>query len=141
MNELNDFDCRFDTHDFCTERNSLTESLISIAGEGQEEALTVTEDEVLRVLRGTNPNKPADLIILNRVTNCADELSSILCIMFNLSLFQCKIPETWKMSFIVPVPKKAYVIILNDHRPSSCFDFRSPESVRKGCFKEFEGCC
>ena len=69
-NELNNFYCCFDTHGFSTERNSLTESLISIACEGQEEALTVTEDVVLRVLRRTNPNKPAgpeNINLLSRV--------------------------------------------------------------------------
>ena len=40
--ELNDFYCRIDTYDFSTERNSSTET-ISIAGEGQEEALTVPQ--------------------------------------------------------------------------------------------------
>ena len=48
-----------DTYDFSTERNGLTESLICIAREGQEEVLTVTEDEVLRALRGTNQNESA----------------------------------------------------------------------------------
>ena len=47
-----------DTYDFSTEKNCLTESLICIAREGQEEVLTVTEDEVLiRVLRETNQNE------------------------------------------------------------------------------------
>ena len=40
--ELNDLYSRIDTYDFSTERNSLTET-ISIASEGQEEALTVTQ--------------------------------------------------------------------------------------------------
>jgi len=53
-NELNDFYCRFGTYDFSTERNNLSENRICIASEGQKEALTVMEDEVLIVLTGTN---------------------------------------------------------------------------------------
>ena len=57
------------------------------------------------------------LVVTDLLKRCADPLSSILCIMFNLSLFQCKISETWKMSCIVPVQKKTSVVTLNDLRP------------------------
>ena len=80
--ELNDVYCRFNTWDFSTERNSLTESLISVASEGQEEALTVTEDEVLRVLRRTYPNKSAgrDNVKPCLLKHCTDQLSSIFSV-------------------------------------------------------------
>ena len=80
--ELNDVYCRFDTCDFSRERNSLTESLISVASEGQEEALTVREDEVLRVPRRTYPNKSAgrDNVKPGLLKPCAYQLAYIFSV-------------------------------------------------------------
>ena len=44
-------------------------------------------------------------------------LMSILCVIFNQSLAQCKIPPTWKTSCMVPVPKESPVRSMTDLRP------------------------
>jgi hypothetical protein len=48
---------------------------------------------------------------------CADQLSRVFTDRFNLSLFQSAVSTCFKMSTIVPVPKKAKVTELNYYRP------------------------
>jgi hypothetical protein len=47
---------------------------------------------------------------------CADQLASVFTDIFNLSLTEFVIPTCFKQITIVPVPKKAKVTYLNDHR-------------------------
>ena len=48
---------------------------------------------------------------------CSSQLCEILCAIFNLS-FQCgDVPDIWKSSCIVPVPKNNKVGSMNDLRP------------------------
>ena len=79
----------------------------------------MTVNEVLRQFQRTYPNKAArpDGIKPSMLKYCAEQLCSMLCVIFNQSLLQCKIPPTWKTSFIVPVPKKSPVKSMNDLRP------------------------
>jgi hypothetical protein len=49
----------------------------------------------------------------------SSELAGVFKDIFNLSLSQSAIPNCFKMSTIVPVPKKAKVTELNDYRPHS----------------------
>jgi len=37
---------------------------------------------------------------------CADQLGSVFCHLFQLSLDTCHIPALWKFSNVVPLPKK-----------------------------------
>ncbi|CDR01043.1 unnamed protein product [Oncorhynchus mykiss] len=48
---------------------------------------------------------------------CADQLAGMFTDIFNLSLSQSAVPTCFKMSTIVPVPKKVKVTELNDYRP------------------------
>ena len=48
---------------------------------------------------------------------CSNELSSIFTYILNLSLTFSIIPDTWKHSEIIPVPKKDKIVELNDLRP------------------------
>ncbi len=48
---------------------------------------------------------------------CADELCTVLHYLFSLSLSLSKIPDIWKTSCIVPVPKKPNARALKDLRP------------------------
>jgi hypothetical protein len=48
---------------------------------------------------------------------CAQDLAHIFKVIFNQSLHNCKVPELWKTSIIVPVPKKQTAHELNDYRP------------------------
>ena len=48
---------------------------------------------------------------------CAEQLSSIFCVIFNMSWETHKIPLIWKTSEIIPVPKKKKITCNNDLRP------------------------
>jgi hypothetical protein len=48
---------------------------------------------------------------------CADQLAVVFSDIFNHSLAQASIPTCFKMSTIIPVPKKEKVTELNDYRP------------------------
>ena len=48
---------------------------------------------------------------------CAYELSGVFTDIFNMFLYQCKIPHCFKMSTIIPVPKKSTPSCLNECRP------------------------
>ena len=48
---------------------------------------------------------------------CSSQLCEIFCTIFNLSFLCCVIPDIWKSSCIVPVPKNNKVGSMNDLRP------------------------
>ena len=49
--------------------------------------------------------------------SCADQLAPVFAALFNKSLEQCHVPRCFKISTIVPVPKKPSIASLNDYRP------------------------
>ena len=49
--------------------------------------------------------------------HCADQLAYVFTDIFNFSLHQCAVPQCFKASVIIPVPKTAKTIELNDFRP------------------------
>ena len=53
------------------------------------------------------------------LNKCAGQLSVVFTEIFNVSLSQCIVPQCFKMSTIIPVPKKCSVSCLNDHRPDA----------------------
>ena len=79
---------------------------------------TVSNEEVLKVLRKTKPNKSVgpDGVRPNVPRTCAEQLNSILCYSFNVTLIHGTVPMIWKMYCIVPVPKKRPVKVMNDLR-------------------------
>jgi hypothetical protein len=56
-NDLNKFYARFDCHDFEHEREQVKEMLVSEPKHKQSEVIVVSEEEVLSILKHTNPNK------------------------------------------------------------------------------------
>ena len=48
---------------------------------------------------------------------CADQLAPIFTQIFNRSLELCKVPSCFKLSTIIPIPKKPTITGLNDYRP------------------------
>ena len=48
---------------------------------------------------------------------CSSQLCEILCTFVNLSFLCGVVPDIWKSSCIVPVPKNNKVGSMNDHRP------------------------
>jgi len=48
---------------------------------------------------------------------CADQLAPIFTQIFNRSLELCEVPSCFKLSTIIPVPRKPTITGLNDYRP------------------------
>ncbi|TWW74205.1 putative RNA-directed DNA polymerase from transposon BS [Takifugu flavidus] len=76
-------------------------------------------DQVRGELRKLQPRKAAgpDRVCPQLLKTCAAELEEPLQRVFNLSLELGKVPTLWKMSCIIPVPKKNRPSELNDFRP------------------------
>jgi hypothetical protein len=72
--------------------------------------------DVKNTLKRVNPRKSAspDCIPSRVLRACTDQLAGMFTDIFNLSLSQT-VPTCFKMSTIVPVPKKAKVTNLNDY--------------------------
>uniref|UniRef100_A0A4W5KCQ4 Ring finger protein 123 n=1 Tax=Hucho hucho TaxID=62062 RepID=A0A4W5KCQ4_9TELE len=77
--------------------------------------------DMSKTFKRVNPCKAAgpDGIPSRILRACADQLAGVFMDIFNLSLSQSAVPTCFKMSTIVPVPKKAKVTELNDYRPRS----------------------
>ena len=116
-NELNRFYARFDCEDFSDKhreiRNSFSDTEENIHG------LQTDEGEVRRLMKNCNPKKaPGPDGVSPRILKlCADQLSYIFSVIFNLSFKQMIVPTCWKTSAIVPVPKNKIITCLNDFRP------------------------
>uniref|UniRef100_A0A8C6PAK0 Reverse transcriptase domain-containing protein n=1 Tax=Nothobranchius furzeri TaxID=105023 RepID=A0A8C6PAK0_NOTFU len=82
-------------------------------------AFSVTEEDVLRLFRKQNPRKSPgpDGVSPATLRHCAEVLSPIFTDIFNISLESCHVPACFKLSTIVPVPKKPRITGLNDYRP------------------------
>ena len=119
VTDLNSFYCRFDTHDFSAASERLRNELLQEIDEGRSQPVAITEQEVRKVLRRINPSKSPgpDLIKGRVVKECTEELTSVLCQLFNRSLQENTIPTLWKRSEIRPIPKTNRPVELNDYRP------------------------
>ena len=119
-NDLNKFYAQFDCDDFGKEREDRL-SLLSekIKTRDESERIQVSENEVLRNLRNMKAGKAPgpDSVLLSVLKSCANELSIILCEIFNAPLQECVVPAVWKMSSIKPVPQKQNISSMNDLRP------------------------
>ena len=82
-------------------------------------SLSFSVADVSKTFKHVNPHKAAgpDGIPSHVLRGCADQLAGVLTDIFNLSLSQSAVPTCYKMTTIVPVPKKAKVTELNDYRP------------------------
>ena len=115
VNELNLFYGRFDVHDFSSEHSSIrNESL-------QERGPTICFEKraVIKEFRKVNVKKSngPDEIVNYVLKMCSEQLADIFTHIFNASFSQHTIPNIWKTSKIVPVPKKSKITQLNDLRP------------------------
>ena len=78
--------------------------------------------EIIHTLFALTPSKPSkaarpDGISLKVLRMCSSQLCEILCTIFNSSLLCGVVPDIWKSSCIVPVPKNNKVGSMNDMRP------------------------
>lgn len=75
-------------------------------GKGKERRLLILEE----MQAGVEEVSPS-------LRHFAKELAPVLPDIFNTSLMTCYVPACFKSSTIVPVPKKPWIIGLNDYRP------------------------
>ncbi|XP_013889486.1 RNA-directed DNA polymerase from mobile element jockey, partial [Austrofundulus limnaeus] len=84
-----------------------------------QSSLTFTALQVRDELRKIKTRKAAgpDGISSRLLKACADELCDVTKHIFNLSLRLGKVPQLWKTSCVVPVPKTPHPKDLNSYRP------------------------
>ena len=80
---------------------------------------SVTIDDVRREFKRLKENKAAgpDRLRPRLLKRCSSELASVFAQIFNWSLQTFKVPSTYKLSNIIPVPKSSSAELLNDFRP------------------------
>eukprot|EP00745_Piridium_sociabile_P003724 TRINITY_DN12164_c1_g2_i4.p1 TRINITY_DN12164_c1_g2~~TRINITY_DN12164_c1_g2_i4.p1 ORF type:complete len:173 (-),score=23.14 TRINITY_DN12164_c1_g2_i4:519-1037(-) len=110
--KLNIFYSRFD-------RNNSTPAQHPYLDPHLSPPFMVKDAEVKRLLQGQNSRKAPgpDNVSPATLKVCADQLAPVLTHLFNVSLHQSKVPQCFKTSIIVPVPKKTHISRLNDYRP------------------------
>ncbi|KAF0027027.1 hypothetical protein F2P81_019768 [Scophthalmus maximus] len=78
------------------------------------------ERDVHKLFKRQNPRKAAgpDSVSPSTLKHCADQLSPVITgILKHISLETCHVPACFKVSNIIPVPKKPRITGLNDYRP------------------------
>ena len=83
--------------------------------------LSLQHQLVRKTLQKINPCRAAgaDGVPGRVLRDCAQQLSSVMADIFNISLSQATVPTCLKTSTIVPVPKASAVSCLNDYRPAA----------------------
>ncbi|TWW59319.1 hypothetical protein D4764_06G0008490 [Takifugu flavidus] len=82
-------------------------------------SLSLTPHQVRKALKKNRARKATgpDGISSRLLKSCADQLCGIFSHMFNLSLRLGRVPQLWKTSCIVPVPKTPHPKEHNSYRP------------------------
>eukprot|EP00061_Rhincodon_typus_P014864 g42209.t1 len=80
---------------------------------------SVTASDVRSVFLGINPKKATgpDGVPGRALRSCADQLVEVFTDIFNLSLLQAEVFTCFKKTTIIPVPKKAHAMCLNNYHP------------------------
>ena len=98
-NKLNEFYNRFDKHDFSEEICDLRTTIENKIKSESESVLQVSEHEVCN-----------EFLKLSSAKSAGPQLAKVFTIIFNLILFKTQlIPDIWKRSCIIPVPKKPVI--------------------------------
>ena len=128
-NELNTFYARFDTYDTQSDCDRLCEPLVS-------SPVVLDEADVVRCFKRINPHKaPGPDGVCGRVLKvCAKQLGPVFTRLFQWFLDHHLMPRSWKMSNIIPVPKKPSAKVMNDFRPVAL------TSVIAKCMERFFVC-
>lgn len=112
--ELNVFFGRFDTGECSTEVDRICSDIPLY------ENITLEEHEIAYCLSRTKLNKAPGPDGLNgRVKDCVYQLTGVFTQLFQLLLNTRIVPNLWKVSTVVPVPKITGAKGLNDFRPIS----------------------
>ena len=113
--DLVKFYSRFDVYDFSDKCNEVLGKIRQMYGE----SVCITEDDVLKTFSKIKINKACGPDKLSgRVLRLGKSaLASIFQQIFQQSLNEGYVPTKWKLSEIIPLPKKPQPKVLNDFRP------------------------
>ena len=102
-------------------------------------SLVLCEDNAYKVLLNFDPSKAPGPDGLRTIVlkTCARELTPSLCVVFNLSLAEGKLPSEWKDAFVIPVHKKGKKEDVTNYRPISLLCVVS-KVVERCIFKHFK---
>ncbi|KAL0168533.1 hypothetical protein M9458_036755, partial [Cirrhinus mrigala] len=117
--DLNEFYCRFETPHTRSD-HLVTKPLTPPTNPSSPPpALQISKDNVHQVFRKNKRRKAPgpDGVTPVCLKTCADQLAPIFSQIFNRSLELCEVPSCFKLSTIIPVPKKPKITGLNDYRP------------------------
>lgn len=115
--KLNEFFSRFDTE----ENNSIVKSYGAVLTEKESYSpmnyFSLKEVEKCFMNIKTKKSKGPDNIPGRVLKFCCQELTSIFCYIFNMSVNTGIVPNLWKVSNIVPIAKNKNALDVNDFRP------------------------
>ena len=114
-NDLNTFYTRFDCHDFQAEQKLALTKVRELGGR----PITVEEEDVRKLFSKLNMRSAAgpDEVSGKVLRLCCGSLAQVFTRLFQQSFNDCYVPRLWKLSTIVPVPKKKAPAVMNDYRP------------------------
>ena len=114
VNDLNKFYNRFDRHEFSKCADHVKRNAF-----GNNSHFVCTNEQTRKEFNRLSPSKAAgpDGISPKVLKMCSSQLCEIFCTIFNLSFQSGVVPDIWKTSCIVPVPKNNKVGSMNDLRP------------------------
>ena len=93
-----------------TDHATVVNSIPNYPKTGTKLASCHPQSDVFHLFSLCHPRKSPgpDKICGNILTHCAEQLAPVFTDIFNSSLNLCKVPILWKMSTIVPVPKRTH---------------------------------
>ena len=112
-NHMNSFFTLFETHDFSSHISDVEQSLMP------DDNAVIDQDRVLGLFMHTGVNKcPGPDGICGRTLRfSAEQLSGVFQRLFQTSIDTCTIPDIWKLSTVILIPKKDNPKLPNDFRP------------------------
>jgi hypothetical protein len=112
-NDLNSFYSRFDCHDFSQDRQKVLDGLENNV------SLTITKRDVIKSFNKIKIHKACgpDGLLGIVIKECREQLADVFMRLYQISLDTHVVPLMWKMSNIIPIPKKPRPATLNDYRP------------------------
>ncbi len=111
--DLNSFYTRFESD------NSIQLEVIRSELNPDNSAFTFSTQDLLRALRRTREWSSPGLhnISGHVLRHCAQQLQDVFQVLFQRSMESSTVPQLWKHSTVIPIPKKSKTTALNDLRP------------------------